>query len=250
MDAKDVKNSLDKAVVVEGQGNGMITGYIKGWVEVQLANETMIKVRAKDLILLPEQDTEPLATEDVGEIEDFDPEDLGPVDPNAEGGVFDISCPACKHTWPTVKRENYICPSCKHMFCIRLHPKKTNYVIGLDATASGRDTMDINDEIANLLRGKPIEDVYQKVASELMQLPKGTWFSKANVKEFGMFSSSDYDPNVLLDAEEFLVAFLFNKFGHLNLGMQRMNLGNTLRGAFKRSVENVTKGVGKKVADA
>lgn len=250
MESKDVKNSLDKAVVVEGKGNGIITGYIKGWVEVELADQTMTKVRAKDLTLLPEQDLEPLAVEDVGEIEDFDPEDFGPVDKDI-GEAFDVTCPGCSNTWATVKHENYRCKACGLMFHIRLHPNKENYVIGLDVTASGRDTMDINDDIASILRGKSIEDVYEKVAEEIMRMPMKTWFSKANKKAFGEWNlTKDSDMLALLDATEVLVMFLFDKFGHLNPGMQRMNLGNLLRGANKRYEENVAKGIEKRLAEA
>jgi ribosome assembly protein YihI (activator of Der GTPase) len=63
-------------------------------------------------------------------------------------------------------------------------------------TISGNPSIDNNDKVAKLLRGQPIEKVYSLVAKE----------AKCAVGE------------------------LQNRYGHLNVGMQRMNLGNKLRG--------------------
>lgn len=63
-------------------------------------------------------------------------------------------------------------------------------------TASGNPSVHCNDEVAQKLLGKPLEEVYATVAKAI-----------------------DED-----------VAALKAKYGHLNLGMQRMNLGNRLRG--------------------
>ncbi len=67
-------------------------------------------------------------------------------------------------------------------------------------TACGRRAVDSGDEIAAELRGMAIEDVYHEAADRL-----GT-----------------------------TVADLQEKYGHLNIGMQRMNLGNRIRGAIRR----------------
>jgi colicin import membrane protein len=67
----------------------------------------------------------------------------------------------------------------------------------------GRDariTIDCNDNIAEKLRGMHIEEVYSAAASEL-----------------GVSAKS-----------------LKQKYGHLNLGMQRMNLGNRIRGSVNK----------------
>jgi hypothetical protein len=66
-------------------------------------------------------------------------------------------------------------------------------------TAGGNASIDSDDEVAKKLRGKPIEDVYAAAAKAL--------------------------------APDETVASLKKRYGHLNLGMQRMNLGNRLRGA-------------------
>ena len=73
---------------------------------------------------------------------------------------------------------------------------RANYVRGLATTASGNPTVDNNDDVAGKLRGMAIEGVYALAAIEL-----------------GI-------------AQE----VLRTKYEHLNVGMQRMNLGNRIRG--------------------
>ena len=73
------------------------------------------------------------------------------------------------------------------------------YVIHDENTASSRPYVDINDEVANLLRGKTLEEIYVMTAEKLVV------------------------------SKDSLVA----KYEHLNVGMQRMNLGNRLRKAMK-----------------
>ena len=73
------------------------------------------------------------------------------------------------------------------------------YVIHEAKTASGRPYVDINDEVANLLRGKTLDEIYTMTAEKLKV------------------------------SKESLAA----KYKHLNVGMQRMNLGNRLRKALK-----------------
>ena len=75
----------------------------------------------------------------------------------------------------------------------------SKYIVHEAKTASGRPFVDINDEVANLLRGKTLPQVYVLVAKKLKV------------------------------TEESLIA----KYTHLNIGMQRMNLGNRLRKAMK-----------------
>lgn len=64
-------------------------------------------------------------------------------------------------------------------------------------TTSGRPSVDIADEVAQLLRGKSLKEVYSIAAQKTDES----------------------------------VAKLKAKYGHLNPGMQRMNLGNRIRGA-------------------
>lgn len=68
-------------------------------------------------------------------------------------------------------------------------------------TASGNVSVDSNDGLAQKLRGKPLEEVYAAAAKVL----------------------KDEDDNPLT------VNKLKAKYGHLNVGMQRMNLGNRMR---------------------
>jgi hypothetical protein len=68
-----------------------------------------------------------------------------------------------------------------------------------EKTAGGNVPIDCNDKVATALRGKDIESVYKEVAKAL--------------------------------APDISLADLKAKYGKLNLGMQRMNLGNRLRGA-------------------
>lgn len=76
---------------------------------------------------------------------------------------------------------------------------RANYVRGLATTASGNPTVDNNDDVAAQLRGMAIEGVYGLAAIEL-GIPQET---------------------------------LREQYAHLNVGMQRMNLGNRVRGIRK-----------------
>jgi len=224
MDSKYVAENLDKMVEIDDNGQGQIIGYLKGWVEVELPDGEIKKYRAKQLTLLPDQEKPDTGLKE-GENVPFDNSLSEP------GESFEVQCPVCENTWHTVKQENYKCKKCYHMFRVRLHPNKDNYIIGLSTTESGRDTMDINDDVAGHLRGLPVEDVYDKVSLELCEMDQKHWFSKANAKAWKDFDKKDERD----DCYEKLLTFLWKKYSHLNLGMQRMNLGNLLRGAINRS---------------
>lgn len=64
-------------------------------------------------------------------------------------------------------------------------------------TPSGRPAVDSNDKVAKALRGGSLEDAYREAS-------KATGIAMTQLKE---------------------------KYGKLNPGMQRMNLGNRIRGA-------------------
>lgn len=83
-------------------------------------------------------------------------------------------------------------------------------------TASGNKTVDNGDKLANKLRGMELDAVY-KLAVETMN---------AALEE---------------GEEKVTVASLQKKYGKLNLGMQRMNLGNRMRGAMGLSKSGKTK---------
>jgi len=91
---------------------------------------------------------------------------------------------------------------------VRLYPKMENYVKGLGSTPSGRSTIDIDDDVAEQLRGMNFETAAKAVAKEMVALGEKTTAGE-----------------------------LMAKYEHLNPGMQRMNLGNKLRGAIKRAEE-------------
>lgn len=73
----------------------------------------------------------------------------------------------------------------------------SRYFVSDQKTPSGRKTIDCNDEIGVELRGMAIDRVYEIAAERL----------------------------------ETTVDALRSQYGHLNVGMQRMNLGNRIRGA-------------------
>ncbi len=87
-----------------------------------------------------------------------------------------------------------------------VQPDYTRYTKHDVKSPSGRKALDINDSAAALLRGHDISDCYFIVAKNMAKLDK------------------------TLDAE--VVEKELNKqYQHLNIGMQRMNLGNRLRKA-------------------
>jgi hypothetical protein len=79
----------------------------------------------------------------------------------------------------------------------------THYVVHEEKTASGRKKMDINDDTAEKLRELDLEGTYKYAATVLDE----------SIKELKL------------------------KYTNLNPGMQRMNLGNRIRKAFRLSAE-------------
>lgn len=76
----------------------------------------------------------------------------------------------------------------------------SHYVVSEDIrTASGRRAVDSDDATARDLRGLSLTEVYEHAAAEL----------------------------------DTSVSALQKQYGHLNAGMQRMNLGNRIRGALR-----------------
>ncbi len=87
-----------------------------------------------------------------------------------------------------------------------VQPDYTRYTKHDVKSPSGRKALDINDSAAALLRGHDISDCYFIVAKNMAKLDKS------------------------LDAEV-VEKELTKQYQHLNIGMQRMNLGNRLRKA-------------------
>ena len=81
---------------------------------------------------------------------------------------------------------------------VRIKPKLENYVNGV--SGSGKRTKNCNDDIAQAVDGFTLEEI-QKVVSKMRDIP---------VKE------------------------LSEKYAHLNVGMQIMNLRNLIRGAVSK----------------
>jgi len=85
----------------------------------------------------------------------------------------------------------------------------SRYVRGAAETVAGNQTIDIDDPVAKSLRGLPVEKVYTEAARAL---------KKAALEEGTI---------------EEIAKGLVRRYGKLNLGMQRMNLGNRIRGALR-----------------
>lgn len=87
-------------------------------------------------------------------------------------------------------------------------PNLDRYVTSAEVkTASGRKAIDINDEVATALRGVDLADVYRQASAATGQTQKA----------------------------------LHEKYDHLNPGMQRMNLGNLIRGAASKAAREAAK---------
>ena len=115
-------------------------------------------------------------------------------------------CHTCGHAW-SLKTGREVKVMDNH---VRLEPDLTRYVKHDEITASGRKVLDINDPVADALRGLNLEDCFRQTARYLAALGVAAT-PKRPVTMSGLIA----------------------KYGHLNPGMQRMNLGNLLRGAIR-----------------
>ena len=118
-------------------------------------------------------------------------------------------CPSC-----SAPVHGDICDNCGHIIesnkLIKADLK--HYVKGAGVTNSGRPTVDIDDVVAKALRGDDLEVLYPRVAAWLQLMGRETIGRGAKKMEV---------------TEENLRI----RYSRLNVGMQRMNLGNILRGA-------------------
>ena len=89
---------------------------------------------------------------------------------------------------------------------IRLDFQKEKYVNSRVKTPSGRRAVDIGDSVAVMLRGDNLSHVYKKVAVALNNM--GVTVTEKELK---------------------------GRYEHLNVGMQRMNLGNLVRGSISKT---------------
>lgn len=143
----------------------------------------------------------------------------------------DGSCPLCgadhanqtPNNRPNQDHTSNLCRSCEKAWSLKtgrevkvmdsrihLEPDLTRYVRHTEVTASGRKVLDINDSVADALRGLNLEDCFRQTARYLAALGVAAT-PKRPVTMSGLQA----------------------KYGHLNPGMQRMSLGNLLRGALR-----------------
>lgn len=148
------------------------------------------------------------------------------VDKSATNTLVKHNCPTCKHEFETTKIENVRCPLCKATWIVRLKPNMNNYVTGLGVTISGRDTVDINDYVAGLLRGLSVPQTIEKTAKILDDAGKLALSAKNTKHKNGFAGTTE--------------AWLLTKYEDKNPGMIRMNLGNLLRGCINRTQEAIT----------
>ena len=127
---------------------------------------------------------------------------------------------------PELAKEPDLCPSCSALIhgdvCDNCgHIVESNklikadlgrYVRGAGVTNSGRPTVDVDDVVAKALRGDDLEVLYPRVAAWLQLMGRETIGRGSKKMEV---------------TEENLRI----RYSRLNVGMQRMNLGNILRGA-------------------
>jgi len=196
------------------------------WIIIKFSDGTTKNVRAKELILPPgDRTASEIAQDHINSLQETkkvssssssltDPKDMSE-------GSWDIICPDCGNNFLTNKTENITCPGCHHKFVIRIHANKEHYSVGLGTTTTGRDTVDIADTTADMLRGLKLEDLYPIVANKLLDFTLKEDLSIFNNKKANQ---------AYLDSDLTLETFLEQKYGHLNPGMQRMSLGNLLRG--------------------
>lgn len=113
----------------------------------------------------------------------------------------------CHHCDFKMKIEDY--PELKKKL---VNADLEHYVRGAGVTNSGRPTVDIDDPVARTLRGEDLGVIYPLVVDLLIKMGRETMGRGAKKMDI---------------TEE----NLRKRYGHLNIGMQRMNLGNILRGA-------------------
>lgn len=136
--------------------------------------------------------------------------EVGPIEPvKAELAKEPDLCPSC-----SVLIHGDICDNCGHIIESNklIKADLEHYVKGAGITNSGRPTVDIDDVVAKALRGDDLEVLYPRVAAWLQLMGRETIGRGAKKIEV---------------TEENLRI----RYSRLNVGMQRMNLGNILRGA-------------------
>lgn len=221
MEPSEVKELIGKEVwYVKEERLADIVSFGSGWVTISMDEDGEVvekKVRAKDIVLMDSEDD--LNVSDNGEVE------LTKPDPSSNSSDQDLvegeyHC-SCGLTWVPPKTECFKCPDCGRWHRVRLHPDLSRYVKGMAATPSGRDTVDIDDQIAEMVRGMDLDELYPTICNELAKLDPEAQFVKSMAKDFELFGGT-------------CAEYLSDRYSHLNPGMQHMNMRNLLRGAIKR----------------
>lgn len=99
----------------------------------------------------------------------------------------------------------------------RLYPNKAKYVAGTSTSPDARKTIDVADEVATKLRGVSLDQMYTVL---------GEYVSAERVAECKA------------------------KYAGKNIGMQRMNVGNVIRGAINAKAKAAAAATAKAAADA
>lgn len=141
-----------------------------------------------------------------------------------------LTCPECGGR-NGLHRLNQPCDFCGFVLLVKLFPKRENYIKGLDVTASGRDTYDIGDAIADRLRGLNDREAVTESAVMLAEMPIEIGLS---TKLGRQFKAAGYEWSA-----EGIEKWFEDRYEGRNPGMVRMNVGNVLRAASKRATDEV-----------
>lgn len=198
-----------------------VVDYSAGWVTIRTDDGEEHKVRAKELVVIGDNEE---AEEALGTHTEEDVVDPSPASSDDDSGEEDeVFCPKCGEAVRTALSENIRCHKCGWTWRVRLHPDKERYFTGLGTTPSGRDTVDINDYVAEQLRELTAEQAIHKVCNAILDsgyTPKQV-LSKTLAKKHA-------------DSGLELCDFFQERYADRNNGMVRMNMGNIWRGALKR----------------
>jgi len=134
-----------------------------------------------------------------------------------------VKCPECGLR-NVITGTNVKCKGCGFMIAVKLNPDFDRYVRGMAETPSGRDTVDIDDHVAQTLRGLDAWGALRTTANALAQMDRTKVLSKALAK------ATREIPWTLTGITEFLQA----RYEGRNPGMVRMNCGNILRKAVEK----------------
>ena len=236
METNEIK--MDLRVKCADGHEGLIIDYQSGWVVVEMDDHSVSgvkdgnrSIRAKTLTVIPSKEGDPQPLEET--LEDV----VDDVEPGAE---IEVTCGICLLLQYVTVHENIKCAGCGNTLRVRLHPDKEKYITGKGTTASGRDTVDIADNVADMFRGdeknsKSHMDAIELAASIVDEIGYKVAMSKAMSRNFDKFCIGK-DP-----IDQTVERFLEEKYDHLNPGMVRMNCGNLVRGAYSRQEKSEVK---------